>query len=239
MRWIIRNELTNRVHPAWFGLRDVTVETSSDALREEIRLRGGELQARYRDPASALPAFAPARKMYHALGLDPSKTRPSSEALVRRVLQGKELYRVNTAVDAANLASRAVQRSIGLYDADLIEPIRPGATGDPSEAIANGSGTANPAAVGVIVLRLGRAGEDYAGIGKETIHLDGRPALFDQVGPFGNPSADSDRTRVTLGTKRLLFVLFEGKDEPPAEIERRLNACRQIMQRHVGGQADD
>jgi len=237
MRWIIRNELTEKVAPAWFGLRGVRVEAASDALAEEIRLRGGEIQACYRDPAAALPAFTPARRMYHALGLDPSKTRPSSEALVRRILLGKGLYRVNTAVDAANLASITVHRSIGLYDADQIEPMMPS-----EAAVPAGSPTRSSevnAGAGVIVLRLGRAGEEYGGIGKETIHLDGRPALFDRQGPFGNPSADSDRTRVTPGTKRLLFVLFEGHAEPRAEIERRLGICRQIMQRHLGGEIDD
>lgn len=237
MRWIIRNELTERVAPAWFGLRGVTVEAASDALAEEIRLRGGEIQACYRDPAAALPAFTPARRMYHAIGLDPSKTRPSSEALVRRILLGKGLYRVNTAVDAANLASITVHRSIGLYDADRIEPLLPSeaaiATDSPARSSEAGAG------VGVIILRLGRAGEEYGGIGKETIHLEGRPALFDQQGPFGNPSADSDRTRVTPETKRLLFVLFEGHTEPRGEIDRRLGVCRQIMQRHLGGEIDN
>lgn len=246
MRWIIRNQIADRVRPAWFGLRNITVRPASDPLLEEIRLRGGELQARYRDPAEALPAFTPARRMYHALGLDPSKTRPSSEALVRRILQGKGLYRVNSAVDAANLASITIFRSIGLYDADWIRPESPGEgpVNGPSPpvvraglpgAVGNGPGT--PA--GVVILRLGRTGEEYAGIGKETVHLGGRPALFDLVGPFGNPSSDSDRTKVTLETRRLLFVLFEPSDEAPEAIEKRLAACRQIMLRHVGGELED
>jgi DNA/RNA-binding domain of Phe-tRNA-synthetase-like protein len=228
MRWIIRNRASDRVFPAWFGLRGVTVRPASEALHQEIQLRCGELQARYRDPASALPAFTPARRMYHACGMDPSKTRPSSEALVRRVLQGKGLYQVNTAVDAANLASITIFRSIGLYDADRIHPEAPSEAG-------NSSGHAS----GVIQLRLGRAGEQYPGIGKESIHLEGRPALVDAQGPFGNPSADSERTKVTPETRRLLFVLFEPVGDSQAEVEKRLSICSQILMRHVGGELEE
>lgn len=224
MRWIIRNQVPDRLQPAWFALQGITVRPASEALQHEIQLRGGELQARFRDPASALPAFTPARRMYHACGIDPSKTRPSSESLVRRILQGKGLYQVNTAVDAGNLASISVLRSIGLYDADRIEPASPGDGGEHAE---------HPA--GVILLRLGLAGEEYPGIGKDVIHLEGRPTMVDRLGPFGNPSADSDRTKVTPETRRLLFVLFEPAGEPTPEVEKRLLACREIMQRHVGG----
>lgn len=227
MRWIIRNQLPDRVQPVWFSLRRITVRVASEALQREVQLRTGELQARFRDPASALPAFTPARRMYHSCGLDPSKTRPSSEALVRRILQGKDLYRVNTAVDAANLASITVLRSIGLYDADRIDPESPGEATGPDER-----------RIGVIHLRMGLAGEKYAGIGKDVIHLEGRPAMVDRHGPFGNPSADSDRTKVTLETRRLLFVLFEPVGEPPRDVEKRLATCREIMERHVGGEVE-
>ena len=230
MRWIIRNDVTHRVHPAWFGLTGVTVRPASETLQREVQLRAGELQTCYRDPASALPAFTPARRMYHACGIDPSKTRPSSEALVRRILQGKGLYQVNTAVDAANLASITIFRSIGLYDADQIVPEPPSGSGD--------DGPAATLAAGVVRLRAGRAGEQYPGIGKEMIHLEGRPAMIDAAGPFGNPSADSDRTKVTLETRRLLFVLFEPVGEDPAEVEKRLETCRRILLRHVGGEVE-
>lgn len=243
MRWIIRNDVTDRVYPSWFGLSGVTVRPASEALQKEIQLRAGELQTRYRDPAAALPAFTPARRMYHACGIDPSKTRPSSEALVRRVLRGKGLYQVNTAVDAANLASITIFRSIGLYDADRIVPELPSGSAAEGNAAssghpaAGGGGAAFPAA-GVIRLRAGCPGEQYPGIGKEMIHLEGRPAMVDVAGPFGNPSADSDRTKVTLETRRLLFVLFEPVGEESEEVEKRLETCRRLLQRHVGGEVE-
>jgi DNA/RNA-binding domain of Phe-tRNA-synthetase-like protein len=228
VRWIIRNHLADRVCPTWFALQGVTVRPTSDQLQQEIFARCAELMARYPDPAGALSAFAPARRLYHACGLDPSKVRPSSEALVRRVLQGKGLYRVNTAVDAANLASMSFLRSVGLYDADRVDTV------DASEA----RGRPDPG-VSVVTLRLGTPREEYPGIGKEMIHLEGRPTLCDRVGPFGNPSSDSARTKVTEETKRLLFVVFEPADEPADGREKHLAQALAIMQRHLGGTVEE
>lgn len=224
MHWIIRNLLADRIHPTWFALHGVTVRPKSDALQLDLSTRGGELMAHYPTPAVALPAFSAARRMYHACGLDPSKVRPSSEALVRRVLLGKGLACVNTAVDAANLASMSILRPVGLYDADKIHPV------DASEA----HGRPDPG-VSVITLRLGTAAEEYAGIGKEMIHLEGRPTLLDRLGPFGNPSSDSARTRVTEATTRVLFVVFEPADEPAEGLEKHLALALATMQRHLGG----
>lgn len=228
MHWIIRNHLADQIHPTWFTLRGVTVRPASDALQQEILARSAELRARYPDPAGALAAFSPARRLYHACGIDPSKIRPSSEALVRRILLGKGLNRVNTAVDAANLASILFLRSIGLYDADKIDPVDAGeANGRPDPDIA------------VITLRLGTAGEEYPGIGKEMIHLGGRPTLLDRRGPFGNPSADSARTMVTEATTRLLFLIFEPVDEPADQREKHLALALATMQRHMGGTVEE
>jgi DNA/RNA-binding domain of Phe-tRNA-synthetase-like protein len=228
LHWIIRNHLPDRVRPIWFALRDVTVRPTSDALQQELLARGGELMARYPDPAGALSAFSPARRMYHACGLDPSKVRPSSEALVRRILQGKGLFRVNTAVDAANLASISFLRPVGLYDTDKIDTV------DASEA----NGRPDPD-VSVITLRLGTATDEYPGIGKETVRLAGRPTIFDRLGPFGNPSSDSARTRITEATTGLLFVIFEPVDEPTDGMEKHVALALATMQRHIGGLVED
>jgi DNA/RNA-binding domain of Phe-tRNA-synthetase-like protein len=227
VHWVVRNELSGKVRPTWFALRQIKVRPTSETLQQELIARGGELMALYPDPAKALPVLAPARRMYHACGLDPSKVRPSSEALVRRMLQGKGIYRVNTAVDAANLASLAFLRPVGLYDTAKIRPLD-----------ASGANSRPDPGVAVICLRPGRSGEEYAGIGKEMIHLEGRPALFDQLGPFGNPSSDSDRTKVTEETTGLLFVIFEPADEPADCAEKHLALAQTIMMRHLGGSVE-
>ena len=229
MSWIIDNTIPEQVCVAWFELENVTVRDQRPELQAELAARGEELRSRHPDPASAAPLFAASRRLYHGFGLDPSKTRPSSEALVRRILQGKGLFTVNTAVDAANLTSIRHHRSVGLYDAGKIRPeIVPAGPGGASGAVAASSHR--------VILRPGREGEQYPGIGKEMIHLHGRPALFDLEGPFGNPSADSDRTKVTLETRSLLFVLYEPPGQPEEEVRSRLKLSWEILRRHVGGE---
>ena len=114
--------------------------------------------------------------------LDPTKTRPSNEALLRRVLKGESLYTINTLVDALNLCSLTQQLPYGLYDRGRIE--------------------------GDVTLRLGGAGESYEGIRKGPVHVEGRPVLVDALGPFGNPTSDSARTQITLESRSALVVLY-------------------------------
>ncbi len=137
---------------------------------------------------------AAARALYKAIGLDPTRTRPSSEALLRRVRKGGELPRINTLVDVANWCSLECQLPYGLYDADRVVP--------------------------PVTLRLGAPGDAYAGIRKDDVHLHGRYALFDAAGPFGNPSSDSARTMVTAATRRVMAVVFA----PPAVTAARMGA---------------
>ena len=120
--------------------------------------------------------------MYKRVGLDPTKTRPSSEALLRRVRKGDALPRINSLVDVINWCSLETRVPFGLYDLARIE--------------------------GDVTLRLGRDDEAYAGIRKDTVHVAGRLTLADTAGPFGNPTSDSARTMVTPATTSALVVIF-------------------------------
>jgi DNA/RNA-binding domain of Phe-tRNA-synthetase-like protein len=142
------------------------------------------------DARAALQADpGPVRVMYRRVGLDPTKTRPSNEALLRRVRKGESLPRINSMVDVVNWCSLEFQLPYGLYDASRIE--------------------------GVVTMRLGREGEEYAGIRKDTVHVAGRIAVADDRGPFGNPSSDSERTMVTTATTDALVIVYA-----PAGIDR-------------------
>ena len=139
------------------------------------------------------------RTMYKKVGLDPTKTRPSSEALLRRIRRGDPFPRINGAVDVINWTSVETQLSFGVYDLDKIQ--------------------------GDVTLRLGRDGEEYAGIRKDTVHVAGRLALVDDLGPFGNPTSDSARTMVTTEATRVLVVVFApasaaGAGDQAAELTR-------------------
>jgi DNA/RNA-binding domain of Phe-tRNA-synthetase-like protein len=142
------------------------------------------------EPRRALesPQILATRAAYKALGKDPARYRGSAEALLRRVIAGKGLPRINAVVDIINLVSVESRLPIGLYD------------------LAHVSGD--------IVFRAGRAGETYKGIGKYDLNLEGLPVFCDAVGPHGSPSSDSERTMVTAATKNVLAVIisFNGKE---------------------------
>ena len=135
----ISSELAGRVRLGTFELLGVAVRERDDALQAVVDQACRELKSRYGDGKSAeVPGAADARTLYKALGLDPTKTRPSNEALLRRALKGEPLYRINTLVDALNLCS--------LRGAAPVRALRPGqARSRPTE------------------LRRGGAGESYDG----------------------------------------------------------------------------
>jgi DNA/RNA-binding domain of Phe-tRNA-synthetase-like protein len=119
----IAPELTGRVRLGVLVLESVTVRDADEALAAEIDAYARELRERYGQARSGdLPEVEEGRTLYKALGLDPTKTRPANEALLRRVLKGESLYRVNTLVDALNLCALRFQLPFGLYDLDRVAP---------------------------------------------------------------------------------------------------------------------
>lgn len=169
-------DLRSIITPGVLAFEELTV-VERDA-RLDAPLAAAEERVRRAPPEERTAV----RTMYKQVGLDPTKTRPSSEALLRRVRRGDALPRINSLVDICNWCSLELQLPYGLYDFDHIE--------------------------GEITLRLGRAGEEYAGIRKDAVHVGGRLALVDAAGPFGNPTSDSARTMVTPATRRALMVIF-------------------------------
>jgi len=150
-----------------------------------------------------------ARALYRAIGIDPTRTRPSSEALLRRVRRGEPLPRVNTIVDVGNWCSVEVQLPYGLYDLDRVVP--------------------------PVEVRRGRDGEAYAGIRKDVVHLGGRFVVADQAGPFGNPTSDSARTMVTSSARRVLVIVFAPAAVASAAMTRVLDVTAERMAQWADG----
>jgi DNA/RNA-binding domain of Phe-tRNA-synthetase-like protein len=167
--------------------------------------------------SSAVVAEPPAdvqtvRDMYRRVGLDPTKTRPSNEALLRRVRRGDAFPRVNALVDAVNVCSLECQLPYGVYDRGAIE--------------------------GPITLRLGRDGEAYDGIRKDTVHVAGRVTVADARGPFGNPTSDSARAMVTTATREALVVVYAPASTSTSTLTRVLDLTAGRITAAVGGQED-
>lgn len=182
----------------------VDVSGGGVALMEEIAWTCDDLEQGLsgRSPSS-IAGLGPARDLYRAFGIDPTRHRPSSEALLRRILKGKGFPRILDAVDLCNLFALRFMLSLGLYDTDKI--------------------------AGQVVLRRGRADESYPGIRKNEVHLEGRPLLADDRGPFGNPTSDSLRTSLTPGTKSVWMVIFAPAGySAPKLSEHTRSACADV-----------
>jgi DNA/RNA-binding domain of Phe-tRNA-synthetase-like protein len=161
------------------------------------------------EPRSVLesPQILATRAAYKALGKDPARYRGSAEALLRRVIAGKSLPRINAVVDIINLVSVESRLSIGLYDLAHVQ--------------------------GDIEFRAGRAGETYKGIGKYDLNLEGLPVFCDALGPHGSPTSDSERTMVTSETKNVLAVVisFGGKEGLGRSTQRAV----ELFERYAAG----
>jgi DNA/RNA-binding domain of Phe-tRNA-synthetase-like protein len=187
----------------------VAAHPAPAALVEEIQRRVQEiLRLPYARGVLEAAQIQATRAGYKALGKDPARYRGSAEALLRRVIAGKSLPQINAVVDVINLVSVESRLPIGLYDLAHV-------TGD-------------------IVLRGGRAGETYKGIGKYDLNLEGLPVFCDETGPHGSPTSDSERTMVTGETQHVLAIIisFGGADG----LERWAQRMVELLQRYASAQ---
>ena len=153
-----------------------------------------------------MTSIAATRRVYKACGKDPSRYRPASEALIRRMLQGKELYQRDTLVDLVNLASIAYGYSIGGFDADKF--------------VGN-----------TLTLGIGREGEPYEGIGRGLLNICGLPVYRDAEGGVGTPTSDNERTKMTLDTRHLV-VLINGYDGNEQRVRENAEYIQQLLREY-------
>lgn len=132
-----------------------------------------------------IPLIKEARDGYKKLGKDPSRYRLACESLLRRIVKGNKLYKINNVVDAGNILSIEANRSVAVLDYDKIEKD--------------------------VVIRLGTEADEYYGIGRGKINVSNIPVYTDEIGPFGSTTSDTERTAITENTKTiLLFIICFG-----------------------------
>jgi DNA/RNA-binding domain of Phe-tRNA-synthetase-like protein len=196
-------ELASIVRPGvlwWTGAMVVSHEHRLDPLLAEA-----EAKVRITPPAES----AAVRTMYKKVGIDPTKTRPSNEALLRRVRKGDTIPRINSAVDIVNWCSLEFQLPYGLYDFSKVS--------------------------GAVTMRLGAEGESYPGIRKDDVNVGGRITVADSIGAFGNPTSDSARTMVTPAATELLVVVYAPKEIPRSQLDRVLTVTAERIALILGG----
>lgn len=210
---IIVSEEIKQVCPQFIGASvEATVKNStySSTLWKEISALGQRFrQELTTESLKNQSAIAATRQVYKACGKDPSRYRPSSEALIRRMLQGKELYQIDTLVDLVNLASIAYGYSIGGFDADKIKG-------------------------NTLTLGVGREGEPYEGIGRGMLNIAGLPVYRDTIGGIGTPTSDNERTKMELSTTHVL-ILVNGYDGNQKTTLACANYLKELLERYAEG----
>lgn len=193
----------------YLTINDVTIRGTVPALSQEFDKLQLEVAKAYNlEVLPKLPRILAVRNMYKKLDFDPSRYRPASEALVRRVLQKKDLYYVNSAVDVNNYCSIKYLLPFGLYDSDQI--------------------------MGDVTYRRASEGS-YINIAGNEVSTDNKPFLTDDLGVFGNPTSDSRRTAVTLATRNLLAVVYADESVSMAELEEILDFTASMFICYNGG----
>ena len=158
----------------WEEINTFTRELTSTTQPEDVKLQ---------------PAIAATREAYKRCGKDPSRYRPSAEALRRRLMRGIPLYQIDTLVDLINLVSLRTGHSIGGFDADKIQGNR-------------------------LELGIGKAEEPFEGIGRGVLNIEGLPVYRDSLGGIGTPTSDHERTKMDIGTSHILAIVngYNGKE---------------------------
>lgn len=185
---------------------DTMVSDSPPALLAEIADACNDIAARQKvEDIHGIRTISDTREAYRALGKEPSRYRPSAEALVRRVIQGKGLYQVNNVVDLLNLVSIRTGFSIGGWDADKIQ--------------------------GRAILGIGRGDEPYLTIGRGEMNIEFFPVFRDDLGAFGTPTSDSERTMVRPETKRFLMVFYAFGGH--AHLDEAMHLAQNLLQKYA------
>lgn len=206
-------DLKGRVLAAWGLLKGLGHE-EDPGFRDHLETVCADFARRYEGmPPSEIEQLAPARELYRSVGMDPTRHRPSSEALLRRAIQGKGLYRLDPIVDTGNLFSMSAGLPLGLYDASRIR--------------------------GDVVLRLGEEGEGFEGIRKGRVNVSGRLCLSDGEGAFGSPTSDSDRCRIRQETADILYLLYAPASLDSAWLREQGEALADSFLRWNGGKKAD
>ncbi len=166
---------------------------TSDELWSDLEKAAREVADSYELLAiNARPAIAGTRRLYKALGKDPGRYRVASEQLCRRIVRGLGLYRLTTLIDLVNLVSIKSGYAISGLDADKI-------VGDS------------------LSLGVGLKGEEYHGIGRGLLNIEGMPVYRDALGGIATPTSDEERTKFSDNTTHVQININAFAPEMPID----------------------
>jgi len=215
MRVLIHDEVKSIVQVGVLSLSRLAMPADNgDALWDKLDAETTALRERFGHlTVGQVPGVKEARDLYRSIGIDPTKTRPSSEALLRRIIRGKDLYRIHPLVDLLNLVSVTDLISIGLYDKSKI-------VGDE------------------VTIRIGGKGAGFDGIRKARVNVEGRLCVVDERGPFGSPTSDSLRTSIDGPVRAVLGIFFQPVGGDKERLARALDKTASLAEHHFGAVVD-
>ena len=188
----------------------VKVKNSDKELLEELDKCAKELEVNLKlEGVASLPEIHDSREVYKKLGKAPSKYRVSSEALIRRILQGKGLYHINNIVEINNIISIKSHFSVGSYNVKNIE---------------------SP-----ICLNVGQEGQSYKGIGKAEVNIANLPVLSDSISTCGSPTSDSERAMITNDVEEIVMCIYSFSGDEG--LENYLELAKELLIKYAD--ADD
>lgn len=201
------------VQLAVLEMKGLTV-VKNNAAYEKLVACAAEYRERYEyTPVSEVEGVQAARKFFRAIGIEPTRRRPSSEALLQRALKKKDLYIINTLVDVSNWCSLDFLLPICVYDAEKIN--------------------------GDVTIRIGEAGDGYLALNNREINLENRYLLADDNGAFGSPMTDSQRTAISTKTKHAFLGIFAPLDYDQGRLNMQSNIYAERVIEFCGGEVVD
>lgn len=217
MRLQLDESLKTRIPGVTFGMvtiQGVTVRERDEQLWQQVETLCQQQAREFALEKLAEYAQIPAvRGLQKSFGFDPTRYRPSSEALLRRVLKGLGLYQINTAVDVNNLCSLEFLLPMCIYDLRNV--------------------------AGQIVVRVGEPGEEYPGIGRQVFQIAHKVIIADDHGIMGSTVSDSERTKVTTATTDILLAIYAPGGKDPRLIQQYAALAGKRMVEFNGGQVSD
>ena len=217
MRLQLDESLITRIPGVTFGMvtiQGVTVRERDERLWQQVETLCQQQAREFAlEKLAEYAQIAAVRGLEKSFGFDPTRYRPSSEALLRRVLKGQGLYQINTAVDVNNLCSLEFLLPMCIYDLRNV--------------------------AGQIVVRVGEPGEEYPGIGRQVFQIAHKVIIADDHGIMGSTVSDSERTKVTTATTDILLAIYAPVGKDPRLIQEYAALAGKRMVEFNGGQVSD
>jgi len=195
------------------GVAVAEVDPKLEEFKEEVT---AEVRSRFTlEGLKDEPTSRACRDFFWRIGVDPTKTRPAAEALIRRVLGGRPLPRINTAVDAYNLASMTTRIALAAFDINKLN--------------------------GDIIMRFANTGEEFLGIGmdKPATLAGGEIVMVDASRLIAiYPHRDADYSRITLQTKNLMLVSCGAPGISINQLKEAADKASSFIIRFCGGKLE-